>query len=278
MARYVSRHGQVAAADALVELTDLGSDGTSLDPITVLPGEKSIKQFWAVPGNEAATKTACGGPTIYEISGSGVVNGPHYITGYGYAMIATGNCAFYKIKGPRVLPVEIGLKAGDIIVKAACDGTDAGTPNPGYTLAITGQGARNCRYESRFATCTALSTSTAMSGTAGGGTKTTISPAGFKKITRIFTSYSNELPLDTAAGGSCIAKILGGLTAGEFDLVCGAHGSLTTTTGATGGYSLIADTGPLNLELSGSPIIMYAEQTGVDHGTAMPTVTLELSM
>ena len=142
---------------------------------------------------------------------------------------------------------------------------------------MTPEASKKLRYETRFATITALSTSTAMSGVAGGGTKNTISPGRMKHITRMFTSYANELALATAAGGGCMGKILGGLEKGEFDFVCGAHGSLSTTTGSTVGYYPIADSGPLSLGLSGKPIVMFAEMTGVDHGTAMPTATLELS-
>ena len=278
MARYVSRHGALATADAKTELTDLGSDGTGLDPIKVLPGENSIKQIWVVGGNEAPTKTACGHATTYSIEGTGVVGGPHHVLGYGYTCLATGNTGFYRIRGPAVLNVDIGLiPGGDVFIYAAQDGTDAGTPNVGATLAITGAGSSNKKYETRYGTVTALSTSTALSGMIGGGSKTTISPGAATRISRIWTGYANELALATAAGGSCIASITGGLAEGEFNMVVGAHGSLSTTTGSTVGFYPIADSGPLNLRLSGGPITMVGEQTGVDHGTAMPMVTVELS-
>ena len=279
MARYDYRHGAVATADTVTELTDRGSDGTAMDPIKVQPGERSIKQLWPVYGNEAATLTACGGPTTIRISGTGV-DGVHEFPAPGWAMLNTSNAAFAFYRPAVPYDVEIGLiPGGNIDIYAACDGTDMGTPNPGCGLTITGLSprAKGIRYETALASITAVATSTAFALRMGTVTRNSINPGNAKKITRLFTTYSNELPLVTAAGGTCFGTIVGGIENGPFPFVCGGHSTLGTTTGTGGGIYPIADSGLLEILLNGNNISLVGEQSGDDHGTAMPSVCMELS-
>ena len=275
-ALYVMREGALATVNVWGNLGTLGSLGT-VNAITVPDGYNSIKRMSVVFSRSTLADTA-GGLALVRLKGSGIKHGMQDFVVGGLGAEITGNSAATEYMLPVVFDVDIAIKpGGEIWVQGSQTGTDWGTAEVGVGLVLTKESSPERYYISRhFANTGAVDVD--------GGATTLVDetagpiqiPGNCRKIYS-FIVGCGTLSLATATGGTNHVRLRGtGLPIGEQVLTAGGIGSLSTTTGVSGGYQLATQV-PTDMEVrGGGQINVLVAQTGVDSGTPNIGITLEV--
>jgi len=273
MAIYETREGPMAAANVWVALTQCGSQG-ALNAFSVPARHNSIKELWFT-FTEPVPADSAGGIVCVKLSGGGLRYGEQYFVIGGQGREETGNSGAADGMVPVKFKVNIAvISGGEIWAYGAQYGTDSGTPEVAVTAVWSKESAPERYYVARMLAAGALDTDTLLTtlvDTVLGAIA--ISPS-CHKIYSVF-GVQGGITLATATGGTGMIRLRNGIKEGEQSFCVGAQASLSTTTGVSGGYSFAKQT-MCDLNLTGGPISPYGCQSGVDWGTPVFGVGLEL--
>lgn len=273
MSIYETREGPCGTVNVWAALSQCGSQGT-LNAFTVPAGYNSIKELWftftdGVP-NDSAGAVFCA-----KLSGSGLKYGEQFFVIGGLGKEETGSSATADAMTPVKFAVNVAVNpGGEIWAYGAQYGTDTGTPEVAVTAVWSKDGAPERYYVIRMGSPTALDTDTLLNVQVDTTLGNIAVPPQCRKIYSVFSAVGGIM-LATATGGTAMIRLRNGIKEGEQVFGAGAHGALSTTTGVSGSYYLAQQT-QCELNLTGSPIVPYGAQSGVDWGTPYVGVGLEL--
>jgi hypothetical protein len=191
----------------------------------------------------------------------------------------TGSSSAVEYMLPVKFDTNIGVKpGGEVWVQAAQCGTDWGTAEFLVGLVFSADQAPERYYISRHIADTAavdtdVAANTLVDDSSAGAIQI---PGNCRRIYSMIVG-SGTLSLASASGGTNHIRLRGtGLIGGEQVITAGGIGSLSTTTGVSGGYQLATQI-PTDMEVKGAgQINVLVAQTGVDAGTPNIGITLEV--
>jgi len=273
MAIYETREGPLATANVWGALTQCASQGT-LNALSVPARHNSIKELWVTFTEDGPTDSA-GGIMCLKLSGGGLKYGEQYFVVGGQGREETGSSAGTDGMTPVKFKVNIAvIPGGEIWVFGAQYGTDMGTPELAVTAVYSKEAAPERYYVARMLACGTLDTDTLLTTLVDTALGAITVPPTCHKIYSVM-GVQGGITLATATGGTGMVRLRNGIKEGEQSFGIGAQASLSTTTGVSGGYSFAKQTF-CDLNLTGGPISPYGCQSGVDWGTPVVGVGLEL--
>lgn len=105
-------------------------DGGTMSSIKVPPGVTKISTIGALVVIDGAWTVDTGNNFTLKFTGTGITDGQHEINIGALSCQETGTSVTgsQTVKAATYIPVDIAVKAGEISLSAAYDGTDPGTP------------------------------------------------------------------------------------------------------------------------------------------------------
>jgi len=277
MAKYDLREGPVTAADTYTVLTTVGPDTRGS---VIVPSDcHSIKQIWGSYHTSTQTN-AKGALAAVKLDGAGVAGVGKYETllgGYTNATITTSGGQVQEFKS-FIIETNLAVTPGQElwVYGAMVTSSDAGTLEVQVGL-VFDQGQGEKRYSFiRQGDCGTLDTKTGLNLDAEGATKNNIViPSGCTHIVSMIPALGG-ITLATATGGTAMIRLEGGMTDGNMQFAVGGSGALVTTTGESSGYFL-TDQIKTDITLaSGGQISVFGVQSGVDWGTPVIGIAVEM--
>lgn len=277
MALYVTREGPTATASVWANLITVG--GETRGAIIVPPGYASIKQVFVSITNCVSTD-AKGMLFGVQLAGSGMKGAEYSFLAGGYTSgtITTSGANGLSRKS-MVLDTNIAVLPGaEIWIRAAqITDSDGGTPNTAVTLVFSKSGGAVRSSYIRYMAAGTLNTPVAAVYDAVNATVNGIQlPQQARHITNLITAVGGTTLGATAGGGNAIVRLKSALIEGEMCLPAGGWGSELTTTGTCTGI-WIPNPIPTDITvLGGATLNVEVEQDGVDWGTPLIGVSVEV--